>query len=289
MIKLYHTLRNTNNPSMTVGYCQGTSMSSDIEDFTTSKGTLSVLNNGLLRVSVTTSNKVGDSYSEWGIQASDGSVKVLSSNDGTGSASALLFNWDRHVTYFSQVNKKSSGFSYSFYDDLTGEKEIYIPLIYYSEDDVVPTTSSGRYTGSGGYAATLYLKILADGDTTETLYVAATKEEDSAKAEVSRDDEACDSGCGKILTIYYTNNIDTFNQNNVVNYGEIFDWKDVTITRETPPELSSGSVICYIQVFAIYRAMWTYQILENIKELNTGVSYTRGDSRLSASSGMGSI
>merc|ERR1712183_946364 len=35
--------------------------------------------------------------------------------------------------------------------------------------------------------------------------------------------------------------------------------------------------------------MWTYQILENIRESSTGVEFTRGDSRLSSSSSMSSI
>lgn len=157
-------------------------------------------------------------------------------------------------------------------------------MIYYAEGDSVPS-SGGRYTGTGGYAATLYLKIKANGDTTVALYVAATRDDDSAKAEVSREDEACPTGCGKILTKYYTNNIKTFDQNNRLNYGEVFDWKYVDISRGIPSALSSGKVVAYIQVFAVYRAMWTYQILENIRESSTGVlSYDISDYRLTASS-----
>jgi hypothetical protein len=283
MIKAYHTLRNANNPSMTQGYCQGSTLKAEISTFTTTKGTLSKVNNNL-RITVTASSEVGDSYSEWGVESRDGTVYVFSSNDGVISGSKLDFTWDRSATYFKKGSSTQVGFSYTVYDEKTSEKEIFVPVVYYAEGDVVPT-SNGRYTGSGGYDATLYLKILANGGSTATLYVAATKKAGSPKAEVSREGDACATGCGKILTIYYTNKIDTFDKSNVLNYGAVFDWKDVQITREKPPELESGSVLCYIQVFAVYRTMWTYQILRNIKESTSGkLTFTEGESRLSSSS-----
>jgi len=286
MIKHYHNLRNMDNPSMTLGYCQGSKLSTEISKFSTSKGRLTEYNNNL-RISVTTSGEVGDSYSEWGVELSDGTVYVFSSNDGTLTSSTsskndLKFTWDRTAIWFNQDDNKALGFSYSFYDDATGEKEIYCPVIYYAESDVVPK-SMGKYTGSGGYNATLYLKVKANGDKTVALYVAATKDDASAKAEVSRESDACVNGCGKILTKYYTNNIGTFHKNNQLNYGKLFDWKDVDVTRGQPKALSSGTVVCYIQVFAVYREMWTYQILRKIREENGALTSSYGLYRLEAS------